>query len=230
MYGALATDDKVRRRAVALASRCELCGVACESGTHIFLNCNYSSDVLREILLYFNESLNGFPTIQLLFSWWLTPLPKIWGPLKVIICQQIWLERNRRRYDNIKRSHSQVVKMCFREVRDCTKTEGVMIKSVHDLTLARMLRTPTARSPAKPILEVKWKHPPSGWLKLNIDGSSFGNPGSVGAGGIFRNRNLALQLNALLLSRRLELISWPRWQRSWWVLKKLASFTSPSSG
>ncbi|XP_043714767.1 uncharacterized protein LOC122663131 [Telopea speciosissima] len=194
MYGALPTDDKVQRKAVALASRCVLCGVACESSTHIFLNCSFSCDVWRNILLQINKSWTGFPSIQLLFSWWrkklkLVPLRTIWGPLIVIACQQIWLERNRRRFDNIKRPHSQVVSMCFREVRYCSKSDGVRIKSMHDLSLARMLQIPISNSPARPILEVKWKHPPPGWLKLNIDGSSLGNPGSSGLGGTFRNHN-----------------------------------------
>ncbi|XP_043725767.1 uncharacterized protein LOC122672342 [Telopea speciosissima] len=92
MYGALPTDDKVQCRAVALASRCELYGVACDSGTHIFMNYSFSCDVWRDILLQFNESWTGFPTNQLLFLWWrkklkLIPQPTIWGPLIVIACQ-----------------------------------------------------------------------------------------------------------------------------------------------
>ncbi|XP_043717736.1 uncharacterized protein LOC122665651 [Telopea speciosissima] len=115
------------------------------------------------------------------------PLPKVWGPLIIIICHQIWLERNRQRYDNLKRTHSQVVNLCFREVSDCACIEGVKVNSVHDLILARKLRVVITKSPAKIIIEVKWKHPLIGWWKLNIDGSSLGNPGSIGAGGIFRN-------------------------------------------
>ena len=36
-------------------------------------------------------------------------------------------------------------------------------------------------------LQVKWLLPPSGWAKLNTDGSSFGNPGPAGGGGVIRD-------------------------------------------
>ncbi|KAK1412939.1 hypothetical protein QVD17_34560 [Tagetes erecta] len=35
--------------------------------------------------------------------------------------------------------------------------------------------------------EVNWNHPKSGWLKLNTDGSSLGNPGASSYGGVIRN-------------------------------------------
>lgn len=41
------------------------------------------------------------------------------------------------------------------------------------------------RRPAREF--VTWKLPPPGWLKLNVDGSSFGNPGDAGAGGVIRD-------------------------------------------
>ncbi|XP_041025254.1 ribonuclease H-like [Juglans microcarpa x Juglans regia] len=36
-------------------------------------------------------------------------------------------------------------------------------------------------------ISVKWKHRKPGWVKLNVDGCSLGNPGPSGAGGIIRN-------------------------------------------
>ena len=32
-----------------------------------------------------------------------------------------------------------------------------------------------------------WLKPPIGWMKLNTDGASLGNPGAAGAGGLIRN-------------------------------------------
>ncbi|XP_019259768.1 PREDICTED: uncharacterized protein LOC109237833 [Nicotiana attenuata] len=34
-----------------------------------------------------------------------------------------------------------------------------------------------------------WHKPPTGWVKLNIDGCSKGNPGSAGGGGLIRDHN-----------------------------------------
>ena len=36
-------------------------------------------------------------------------------------------------------------------------------------------------------IQVRWLPPPNDWVMLNIDGSSMGNPGRAGGGGIIRN-------------------------------------------
>uniref|UniRef100_A0A2N9FM91 RNase H type-1 domain-containing protein n=1 Tax=Fagus sylvatica TaxID=28930 RepID=A0A2N9FM91_FAGSY len=37
------------------------------------------------------------------------------------------------------------------------------------------------------MVPVKWHAPPLGWAKLNTDGSSLGNPGLAGGGGVIRD-------------------------------------------
>ena len=34
---------------------------------------------------------------------------------------------------------------------------------------------------------IRWEKPPRGWIKLNTNGSSLGNSGLAGGGGVFRN-------------------------------------------
>ena len=41
--------------------------------------------------------------------------------------------------------------------------------------------------PPRQLLEEQWKPPQLGFIKLNYDGASQGNPRQAGAGGIFRN-------------------------------------------
>lgn len=36
----------------------------------------------------------------------------------------------------------------------------------------------------KQVQYIGWQYPPIDWIKLNVDGCSKGNPGTVGAGGI----------------------------------------------
>ena len=42
-------------------------------------------------------------------------------------------------------------------------------------------------STAPRIIEVLWKPPPLGWIKVNTDGAAFGCPSLTGYGGIFCN-------------------------------------------
>ena len=35
--------------------------------------------------------------------------------------------------------------------------------------------------------QVRWNPPPEDFIKINVDGSSFGNPGNAGFGGLLRN-------------------------------------------
>jgi hypothetical protein len=39
------------------------------------------------------------------------------------------------------------------------------------------------------VRHVCWYPPPEGYIKVNVDGSSFGNPGNAGFGGLLRNDN-----------------------------------------
>ncbi|XP_043703245.1 uncharacterized protein LOC122653468 [Telopea speciosissima] len=193
-HGALPTDNKICSRMIPMVSRCELCLSADESEQHLFIDCVFSGQIWSEVLWLFNETWTGFPSIELLFSWWrrkfrIVPLPKAWEAMLIIICQQLWMERNRRRFDNIRRPSSQVTKLCFREVMNCYRVQRVQIKSIQDLVIARTLQCVISNPPTKKIIEVRWRHPPAGWLKLNIDGSSLGNPGPLGAGGIIRDQH-----------------------------------------
>ena len=41
----------------------------------------------------------------------------------------------------------------------------------------------------KIVKQVRWEKPCSGWLKLNTDGASMGNPGLAGGGGLLRDED-----------------------------------------
>ncbi|XP_043692808.1 uncharacterized protein LOC122643229 [Telopea speciosissima] len=127
-HGVLPTDHMVCHKAVPLASRCDLCYMDCETIKHLFLDYAFSRQIWMAVLYVFNQSWSGFPTIELLFSWWhrkakTVPLPKAWDAILIICCKNIWWERNRRCHDNL--SPTEVAKLCYGEVGDCIRLKGV---------------------------------------------------------------------------------------------------------
>lgn len=39
------------------------------------------------------------------------------------------------------------------------------------------------------IKQIRWEKPSRGWMKLNVDGASKGNPGQAGGGRLLRDEN-----------------------------------------
>ena len=44
----------------------------------------------------------------------------------------------------------------------------------------------------KMVLEIRWIPPEYGWMKINVDGASKGNPGEAGCDGLVREDSRAI--------------------------------------
>ncbi|KAJ4956458.1 hypothetical protein NE237_013241 [Protea cynaroides] len=62
-----------------------------------------------------------------------------------------------------------------------------MVKSMDELHISKILDLVTKPRRQSQILELLWNPPPHDWCKVNMDGSSFGNPGEFGVGGVIRS-------------------------------------------
>ncbi|XP_042491260.1 uncharacterized protein LOC122071061 [Macadamia integrifolia] len=141
---------------------------------------------------FFDSQWYGFPSIEELFSWWerkarVISLRKIWLALVILIPFHIWSERNSRRFENLHRHHSLVVKAVLRDLVDFSTLVDVNVKTVTELLISRRLQVKIAPIVPRRIIEVIWQCPLLDCFKLNIDGCSLGNPGCAGAGGIIRD-------------------------------------------
>ncbi|KAF5464702.1 hypothetical protein F2P56_014758 [Juglans regia] len=107
------------------------------------------------------------------------------GLLPAVITWRLWLRRCKARMEGDQESGETVwlfVRSWLAKIVDGMK--GALSYTDHNLLEELQVRTskPKSRTPRK----VVWEKPPVVWLKLNVDGSCRGNPGSCGGGSIIR--------------------------------------------
>ncbi|XP_042479723.1 uncharacterized protein LOC122060672 [Macadamia integrifolia] len=116
----------------------------------------------------------------------LVELIRIFDKLKriKIPSANIWWERNRRRHDNEYRAAMQIFEYSHQELGPCIgKLKGEVKAPIDVIFCSKLGLTVGSHKHAHP-LEVHWCKPQPNWLKVNVDGSSLGNPGRAEAGGI----------------------------------------------
>ncbi|OMP01064.1 reverse transcriptase [Corchorus capsularis] len=150
---------------------CDLCPDSEEDAFHIMRNCVLATSIWNlcsSLPSNFFSQLNLFDWLSsnLSSSFFSNGIP--WNILFSYICWGLWKSRNIRLFQGHVLTSSQV----FNEYH---------IKAVEFFHIG----LPAAKMVSS-LVDVCWNPPPQGWFKLNSDGSSVGNPGSSGAGGIIR--------------------------------------------
>ena len=93
-----------------------------------------------------------------------------WRVFFPFTCWKLWLARNERIFNH--QSHSQ---------------HSLLHSSVQAATKFHFLAGFVHQTPNLIPQIIRWHIPPSPFLKLNIDGSTLGNPGLAGVGGVLRD-------------------------------------------
>jgi len=104
------------------------------------------------------------------------------------IIWSIWIERNNRCFSSKHCSMSTLFHATLIEVKlsfDLSIVKGST--AMTDLKVARLFGIALKARRLTHTQEVSWTPPPSGCIKLNCDGSSFGSPPSGAIGVVFRN-------------------------------------------
>lgn len=126
----------------------------------------------------------------------------IWRICPSIVIWEIWKERNRRIFQDKSETTEQLLNRIDHSIEEVVNA-AVFKKNLSNCVLMDSDRaiqnrwlgikigkagdTQLANSKAKKREEVKWEAPEIGWLKVNFDGASRGNPGNSGAGCIVRD-------------------------------------------
>ncbi|XP_042485259.1 uncharacterized protein LOC122065524 [Macadamia integrifolia] len=193
VHDKLPTDDAIQKKGIDLASKCSLCGMEAETSTHIFLQCSYSEDIWLFFCGCFNVPWKKAGTMSDFLKWWrrkqkLVCCKEAWIMELLIVTDHIWRERNSRRHDGKARPARYLKQMILEDIQCAKPSTKGEVKTTTDLICYRKLGIPIQCSPPQSILEVFWCRPEVNWIKLNFDGSSRGNLGHAGVGGIFRDR------------------------------------------
>ncbi|XP_042944671.1 uncharacterized protein LOC122278558 [Carya illinoinensis] len=192
-HKALSVDDRLRRVGIPIVSKCDCCCVGhYEDINHVL----FEGDFPRKIWLTFSN-LFGLPMgrnwEQHVSSWFRrakssSQVGYIVGLMPVIITWRLWRQRCLARMEGSLESYDMVIKSISFWVRSL----GLMGEKFHTLSRFDGMILEALCIRPMPLKErtckvVQWHKSPLGWFKLNTNGSSLGNPGSCGTGGVIRH-------------------------------------------
>lgn len=122
----------------------------------------------------------------------------IWKLIPRFISWSIWKERNQRVLINETRNLNHSIDIILQNVKQLVLVKGRIEQDTKisnadlqnlkafNLDKGNFAATSNCRQEINTSLST-WKWPPSGFLKLNFDGASRGNPGPADIGGVLRN-------------------------------------------
>ncbi|XP_057811625.1 uncharacterized protein LOC131025856 [Salvia miltiorrhiza] len=113
-----------------------------------------------------------------------------WKAGIVNILWKIWDCRNHVIFDDLEFNIIMIrsfIKVSFREMDRHFKKLGNSNNTWSDYLILRSIGVATRAKPPPTMIEVYWWPPAVSWMKVNTDGSAHGAPGSIAAGGVFRD-------------------------------------------
>jgi ribonuclease HI len=203
IHNRILTWDNLRKRGFIGPSICVLCQCQEETKEHLFNGCHYSQAVWdqgAQIMRRSNQ--NRGSTRDTIENWdtitFNNPiLNYIWQLLPGFILWQIWKERNKRifhskdstpelTWDRVATLIKETIRSKSWQAGDkvCKREELSTLHSWQlNLNDSVVVRAPKIRTPSS----TTWTPPPNGFIKINFDGASKGNPGPAGYGAVIRN-------------------------------------------
>jgi ribonuclease HI len=203
IHNRILTWDNLRKRGFIGPSICVLCQCQEETKEHLFNGCHYSQSVWDQGAQIMRRSNQNRGSIRDTIENWDSItynnpiLNYIWQLLPGFILWQIWKERNKRIFHS-KESTPELtwdraailIKETIRSKnwqpgdKECNREELCTLQSWQlKLNDSVAIRAPKNRIPSP----TTWTLPPTGFIKINFDGASKGNPGPAGYGAVIRS-------------------------------------------
>ncbi|XP_058092655.1 uncharacterized protein LOC131239114 [Magnolia sinica] len=166
-----------------------------ENSDHLFCLGSTANTIWAHFHRIFDVPLISSHTIHKCIMFWasrasLSPCLKLFlGMTPTLICWKLCLSRNAARFDSIRMSDHRIiarVSSWLQELGSPLPANVSSSLSVASDSASLLLGPGPAVSLARPQLVI-WRRPCSGWVNLNVDGSSRGNQGESGGGGVCRD-------------------------------------------
>lgn len=169
--------NKVRiTRQITTDGRCHACSFDMEDGLHVLRDCPAARDICLALIppehhqQFFSLSLSDWIDFNLNGDMNGTYEISSWQILFGQTTWALWTWRNKAIFDpNFVKPNNpiELILMKAREIEDCLRLESC--------------------SPFKQQRLISWTFPPTGWVKLNTDGSVKGSSGEAAGGGLIRD-------------------------------------------
>ena len=191
LRGRLPLDDILGKFGIQGPSKCFCCSLSeGESIEHIFAQ----GQLAKAVWDFFGATcglfLSQVPLRDTLVAWWLSSQSDVHKRLVVdilpsFICWHVWKARNKAVWEGVHLSCGEVCRAILRDVSEVVA--GKFGKVTVALTFNQFLDQISAHRPIQRCRLVRWHAPSGGFMLLNTDGCSKGNPGPSGGGGVLRD-------------------------------------------
>ncbi|KAH6818323.1 hypothetical protein C2S51_001926 [Perilla frutescens var. frutescens] len=173
---------------------CVLCRGDKETMDHLFWHCPLAKMVWRWIFDIFHiEEIYAYSIheayVQFMNCTFSSQLLMLWKTIVVTAIWSLWTFRNKAIYEELVPTPYIIIsaiRVLLRELAFMRGRRGFMKNNVGDLLTLKALKVNPCPAPPQQIISVSWRPPPTGWIKINTDGSSRGAPGVMATGGVFR--------------------------------------------
>ncbi|KAL2247051.1 UNVERIFIED_CONTAM: putative ribonuclease H protein, partial [Sesamum indicum] len=162
-----------------------------ESLSYVFLEGPEISKVWEFFARKFNTTPPSKNNITLFLSYWrFSSIGKIHirTLISMLILWFYWLERNDAKHREQKFNSDRIIRKVHQFINTISRTKlDTLLNWKGDANIASTMGLLTYVKRRTTLMKVKWNKPDRGWIKINTDGATKGNPGPAGAGGIARD-------------------------------------------
>lgn len=191
IWAKIPTWDVLQAYGVQGPSICVFCRRNIESMDHIFLSCDFPSAIIDKITEFFGMAIDrdfGFhhAFMQIVNSIFSPRILNIWKLTWTTFFWMIWMTRNAALHNKVAPNLAMFDTQLWVHVREgAVGNLGVNFNIVDDLHCVWSLKLRLVTKGPPIVTSVRWSPPPSGFVKINTDGSAMN--GLIQGGSVFRN-------------------------------------------